>query len=311
MVSKFGQYWDPVVTRFSQHWRPHHRLSRLMHALTRISFAPWKNGQINWFIRRYGVDMSIAPFRDAAGYKNFNDFFTRHLVPGSRPICTDRHAVISPVDGTVSQIGEIVDGTLFQAKGLVCDVETLLGGSASRAQTFSEGSYATLYLSPRDYHRVHMPLRGELQQMIYVPGKLFSVSPRTTRTISNLFAQNERVIALFKTEFGPMAVVLVGAIFVGSIECVWAGTVTPRATRVIETWDYSGLPENRVVLDKGAELGRFNMGSTVILLFGPKMVTWDLEIVPNTSLRMGQRLGQRRNAHRAAHLQIARAHPSG
>lgn len=276
-----------------------------MFRLTRVTFGPWKNWQIRWFIRRYAVDMSIAAHQNSHDYTHFNEFFTRQLLPGARPINSDRHAIISPVDGTVSQIGEIVDGALFQAKGLVCDAQTLLGGHAERARAFAEGSYTTLYLSPRDYHRVHMPLRGELLEMIYIPGKLFSVSPRTTRTIPNLFARNERVIAIFKTDVGPMAVVLVGAIFVGNIETVWAGAVAPRSSGLIEMWDYGGLPENRVVLEKGAELGRFNMGSTVILLFGPQAVAWDLAVLPGTTLTLGQAIGRRRSATGTPVLHIA------
>lgn len=307
MTNRFQHFLDQATTCFSQYWRPHQPLSRLMHRLARIKFSPWKNWQIRWFIRRYAVDMTVTPRQNAEDYTHFNEFFTRPLLPGSRPVSTDRQAIVSPVDGTVSQIGEIVDGTLFQAKGLICDVQTLLGGNDNRARDFAEGSFATLYLSPRDYHRVHMPLRGELLEMIYIPGKLFSVSPRTTRTIPNLFARNERVVALFKTDLGPMAVVLVGAIFVGSIETVWAGTVAPRTAGVIETWDFSGLPENRVVLDKGAELGRFNMGSTVIILFGARSVSWDLDVLPDLFLTMGQAMGRRRGALGAPALHIAHA----
>lgn len=282
-----------MITALTQYTLPHHFLPRLMHKLTRAHWRPWKNWQIRWFLRRYGVDMSIAEVSDALSHPNFNSFFTRALQRTARPIDNAPNAVVSPVDGVVSEAGVIEGDQLLQAKGVYYSLTTLLGGSKERALPFLGGHFATLYLSPRDYHRIHMPLRGELEEMVYVPGDLFSVNPRTARTVPRLFARNERVITLFQTDCGPMAVVLVGAMFVANIETVWAGVVAPRGMREIITWGYRHRHADAppVVLEKGEEMGRFNMGSTVIVLFGPGAVDWTPELRAGHAVKMGQRVG--------------------
>ncbi len=289
MLNSFKDFAITLVTQYP--W-PHHALSRIMFALTRARFKLWKNWQIKWFIRRYQVDMSIVEQPDPKAYENFNHFFTRTLLPEARPVVSNPGEIASPVDGVVSQVGEIIDGQLLQAKGHAFDVDALLGGSRRRAAPFQGGHFATLYLSPKDYHRIHMPTSGELREMVHVPGRLFSVSPRTTRTIPNLFGRNERAVALFNTELGPMAMVLVGAMFVGSIETVWAGTMVPRRGKMVQVWDYTFRHKQNppIVLDRGEEMGRFNMGSTVIVLFGPGAIQWAPTIQPDAGVKMGHLL---------------------
>lgn len=287
-----SQFVDKIITLFSQRIWPQHALSRLMYFLTRATWAPWKNWQMRWFIDTYKVNMNEAVQSDYTRFSCFNEFFTRALKPEARPIAAAADALISPVDGHVSQIGHIVDGQLYQAKGATFSLETLLGGDPNRATAFDGGSFATVYLSPRDYHRIHMPMDGRLRQMIYVPGKLFSVSPRTTRAVPGLFARNERVVALFETAHGPLAVVLVGAVFVASMETTWAGVITPRERRGIEIWDYTSPHNPEVFLRKGDELGRFNMGSTVILALPKSTVEWHQELDAESPVQMGQQIGK-------------------
>lgn len=274
-----------------QHLLPHHLLSALMHRATRIRWRPWKDLLIRRAIDWYGVDMDLAQEPDPAAYEHFNAFFTRALKPEARPLDPAVDSVLCPADGILSQAGRIGDGRIFQAKGRDYGLLELLGGEAAWSDRFNGGEFATIYLSPRDYHRVHMPLDGKLSQMLHVPGRLFSVNPTTTRLVPRLFARNERVVCLFDTDAGPMAVILVGAIFVAGIDTVWAGTVTPAGRRV-GAWHY-GRESGPVALERGAEMGRFNMGSTVILLFGPDRVRWLGDLAPGTELRMGQRLGTR------------------
>ncbi len=270
---------------------PHHLLSRLMLAGTRVRLRAYKNWQINMVTRRFGVDLSEALEPDPDAYPDFNSFFTRALKPEARPVVSGTGDIACPVDGAVSQAGDIVDGEIIQAKGQRYSLETLLGGSAERAAPFVGGRFATLYLSPRDYHRIHMPLDGTLREMVHVPGRLFSVSPSTTRVVPNLFARNERVITLFDTAAGPMALVLVGAIFVGSVETLWHGVITPPRGKRLQHWQYNtSADEAAVSLARGAEMGRFNMGSTVIVLFGRDRVDWAPEIQPDATVRMGQLL---------------------
>ncbi len=268
---------------------PHHLLSQLMYWLTRSEWRPLKGLLINQVIRLYGVDMSIAAEQDPDSYPSFNHFFTRQLQPQTRPIARARSAVASPVDGAVSQAGKIEDGRIFQAKGHHFSLLELLGGDQEWADAFADGSFATIYLSPKDYHRIHIPLAGTLRRMLHVPGRLFSVSPSTVEAIPNLFSRNERVVNLFDTAAGPMAVIMVGAIFVASMDTVWAGTVTPSRLR-IRTWDYGKPSTATTRLKKGEEMGRFNMGSTVIVLFGKDAVKWADEMQPNTTLKMGQKI---------------------
>jgi phosphatidylserine decarboxylase len=272
---------------------PQHALSRLAFALARLEWRWWKRLQIRWFIRRYGVDMSIAREPDPEAYPHFNAFFTRALRPEARPVAPGEGTVVSPVDGTVSQAGIAAAGRLLQAKGHTYTLDALLGDGVL-ASEFRDGLYVTLYLAPRDYHRFHMPLTGRLRMMRYIPGALFSVNDSTARTIPGLFARNERLVTLFDTDAGPMAVVLVGAMLVAAMETVWShGVVTAGAQRLPRTWDY-GEEDAAVTLQRGAELGRFNMGSTVIVLFGPGRAVWTASLTPGAPVRMGQRLGERR-----------------
>ena len=277
----------------SQYLLPHHFLSSLMYRLTRVETPGFKNTLIRKFIDLYGVDMGEALEADPRRYRSFNDFFTRALQPGARPVNPETNAIVCPADGVLSQAGDIVDGYLFQAKGHDYALLELLGGDMAWSRRFEAGSFATIYLSPKDYHRVHMPYPGTLKKMIHVPGRLFSVNDTTTRRVPGLFARNERVICLFETDLGPMAVILVGAIFVASIETVWAGVITP-VSRQVSRWNYPpDQPEEPIQLDKGDELGRFNMGSTVILLFGKDRVEWLEQLGPGKTVKMGEILGSR------------------
>lgn len=270
---------------------PHHFLTGLVYRITRIEWPSFKNTLIRLVIRIYSVDMAGAAEPDPTRYRSFNDFFTRTLKPSTRPIAPDKDLIISPVDGSISQLGEIRDGAIFQAKGFDYSLLELLGGDHEWCELFEQGSFATLYLSPRDYHRVHMPCGGALKKMIHVPGRLFSVNDTTTRLVPRLFTRNERVISLFETDLGPMAVILVGALFVASIETVWAGTITP-VSRQPRSWEYPPKKREKTIkLAKGDEMGRFNMGSTVILLFGKGAVRWDDAHAPGQSVYMGERIG--------------------
>ncbi len=275
-----------------QYLLPHHLLSRLMHAIARVEMKGFKNTLIRRIIDWYKVDMDEALESDPTAYRSFNDFFTRALRPDARPVAEAATAIACPADGTLSQAGDIETGYLFQAKGHDYALLELLGGDPAMSQLFEEGSFATIYLSPRDYHRVHMPYSGKLKKMVHVPGRLFSVNETTCRKVPRLFARNERVISLFETDIGPMAVILVGAIFVASIDTVWAGSITPVHQRV-SSWDYP--PSGRakaITLDKGEEMGRFNMGSTVILLFGKDAVEWSEDFTTESTLRVGQAIGE-------------------
>ncbi|MEJ2343835.1 MAG: archaetidylserine decarboxylase [Gammaproteobacteria bacterium] len=278
-----------------QYLLPQHGISRLVHRLMRSQRMPAHKAFARWFVRRYGVDMSEALEPRIEAYPDFNSLFTRALRPGTRPTCEEPGGICCPVDGYLSQAGAILDTEIFQAKGRRYSLVQLLGGSAERAAPFVDGNFATLYLSPGDYHRVHMPMAGRLTEMVHVPGKLFSVSPACVRAIPGLFARNERVVSIFETgEAGPMAMVLVGAINVGSIETVWAGEVTPPRGRRIASHRYPAQGDQSVHLGRGEEMGRFNLGSTVILLFGPNRVRWEPGLEPERPLRLGQCLGRLR-----------------
>ena len=271
-----------------QYALPHHLLSHLMWRLTRLRIGWLKNFCITSFIRLFNVNMAEAAQPDPHAYPDFNHFFTRALAADARPLASDPGNLICPVDGTVSQLGRLEYETLFQAKGHHYSLSHLLADHTEAVQTFQDGSFATLYLSPRDYHRIHMPLDGTLHKMIYVPGRLFSVNPTTVNRVPDLFARNERVICLFDTEAGPMAMILVGAIFVASIDTVWHGTVTPPRGKTVQYWDYRQHP---VHLQQGEEMGRFNMGSTVILLFGKDAINLSDELQSDSHVQMGQLLG--------------------
>lgn len=269
---------------------PHHALSRLVGKLA-AARTPWlKNLLIRRFTRAFGVDLSEAVCESPDDYACFNDFFTRPLKPGARPLAASELAVLCPADGVISAIGSIDDDTLVQAKGRTYTVTALLGGDPSRSAQFRNGTFTTVYLSPKDYHRVHSPLAGTLREMIYVPGALWSVNQTTADNIDELFAVNERAVCIIDTEYGPMAVVLVGAMIVAAIETVWAGRVAP-AEGGLRVYDYRDQTPP-ILLRKGGELGRFLLGSTAIVLFGPGMVEWTLDLQNGPGVRMGQALGR-------------------
>jgi phosphatidylserine decarboxylase len=270
---------------------PHHLLSSGMHWLARNEWPPLKDLLIRAAIRVYDIDLDLAEEPDPARYRCFNDFFTRALRPEARPLAEDESSLLCPVDGTISQAGRIEDGRIFQAKGQSFSLFELLGGDPEWTKAFDDGSFATIYLSPRDYHRIHMPATGVLKKMLHVPGRLFSVSPSTTRVVPRLFSRNERLVNLFETDQGPMAVIMVGAIFVASMDTVWAGSVTPLSQKV-SRWDYTGAPPDPVSLEAGDEMGRFNMGSTVVLLFGKDAVSWSEGIRPGARVEMGQEIAR-------------------
>ncbi|MET0383495.1 MAG: archaetidylserine decarboxylase [Burkholderiaceae bacterium] len=246
-------------------------------------WGPLTTWIIRDFIARYGVDMAEAVEADAARYETFNAFFTRSLRPGARPIADAD--LICPVDGAISQFGSVAKQRIFQAKGHDFTTAALLGGDAALAQSFEDGSFATLYLSPRDYHRIHMPCDGRLTRMIHVPGALFSVNPTTARGVPGLFARNERVVCLFDGARGPWALVLVGATIVGSMETVWHGVVNPPRSPELREWRYDGRP---VELKKGDEMGRFLLGSTVVVLFPKSDLRFNGAWAPGRRIRLGE-----------------------
>jgi phosphatidylserine decarboxylase len=245
---------------------------------------------IQTFIHHFDVDMSEAAEPDPKSYATFNDFFVRQLRPGARTIDDASDALVCPADGRISQIGELNGDEIVQAKARSFSALSLLGGSAQRSAPFEGGRFCTIYLSPRDYHRVHMPCAGALSEMVHVPGRLFTVAPFATRTVPDLFARNERVAALFQTDTGPIAVVLVGAINVAAVETVWAGLITPPKGKEIRVTQYRDV-QSPLHIGRGEEMGRFNMGSTVILLFPPGTVAWDERLGEESPVRMGERIG--------------------
>jgi phosphatidylserine decarboxylase len=274
----------------SQYLLPHHLLSRLAGCVAECRSRWFKDAFTRWFAKRYNVDMSQAQVEDLSAYENFNAFFTRALKPDARPLDPTPGAILCPADGAISQLGTIEHGRIFQAKGHSFSVLELLGGDSENAAPFMGGKFATIYLSPRDYHRVHMPLAGTLREMIYVPGRIFSVNQTTAENVPELFARNERVVCIFDTERGPMAMVLVGAMIVASIETVWAGLVTPPK-RELKTFRYDAAARAPIHLEKGAEMGRFKLGSTVVMLFGPEQVKWAHHLANLSPVSMGQGLG--------------------
>ena len=274
----------------SQYVTPQLAVSRLAGRLADSESTPaLKNRVIKWFIGRYGVNMSEAAEPDFTAYPTFNAFFTRALKPGARTIDPAPETLTSPVDGAISQIGQISTDRVFQAKGQSFSLTELLGGDDERAEPFREGEFATIYLSPKDYHRIHMPMAGTLKEMVYVPGKLFSVNPVTAENVPNLFARNERVACLFDTDAGPMAMVLVGAMIVGSVETTWGGVVAPNSGKVTQ-WQYSG--EDAVRFEKGQEMGRFRLGSTVVLVMPRGAVKWQPNQVAEKTVQLGEAFGK-------------------
>lgn len=273
-----------------QHLIPQHGLSRAAGWLASTDNKLLKNTFINWFVKRYNVDMSLAAEENPLAYNCFNDFFTRALKPGARPIHSATDAIVCPADGAISQLGKIVDGRIFQAKGQSYTALELLGGDETLAAEFADGSFATVYLSPRDYHRVHMPYSGKLRAMVSIPGELFSVNTVTAENVPRLFARNERAVAIFDTDIGPMAVVLVGAMIVAGIETVWDGQIAPFASRDIATSLY---PYQNITLIKGDEMGRFKLGSTAIVLFAKDKILWDEKFSAGTPTKMGEQMGKK------------------
>jgi phosphatidylserine decarboxylase len=270
-----------------QYVMPKHFVSRMVGKLAAAKAGALTTTLIKLFIKQYKIDMSEAQYSDPAHYKTFNEFFTRPLKDGVRPLTTDSDIIAHPVDGAISQLGLIVEGQLIQAKGHNYSLQALLGGSEQDTAPFLGGDFATIYLAPKDYHRIHMPIDGTLSKMIYVPGDLFSVNPLTAQNVPNLFARNERVVAIFDTEIGPLAMVLVGATIVASIETIWAGTVTPPAGKDVFSWNYPTSGDNAITLKKGEEMGRFKLGSTVILAWGADKADILDDQKPGTVTRMG------------------------
>jgi phosphatidylserine decarboxylase len=242
---------------------------------------------IRRFVARYNVNMGEAANPDVASYASFNDFFTRALRPDARPMA--RADLICPVDGAISQFGSIENDQVFQAKGHRYSTTALVGGDAGLAARFDHGHFATLYLSPRDYHRIHMPCAGRLTRMVHVPGDLFSVNPVTARGVPGLFARNERVVCVFEGEHGPFVLVLVGATIVGSMATVWHGQVNPPRTGQLRTWDYA---PDQVSLQQGEEMGRFLLGSTVVMLFPTGPLRFNTEWAPARPIRLGEAMAQ-------------------
>lgn len=267
---------------------PHQLLSRIVYYATRWTWRPWKRLLIGTLSRIYKIDLSQALNPDPESYPSFNAFFTRALKPDARPIESAGDTLVCPADGAISQIGRIRDGRIVQAKGMDYSVAELLGGRDEDAAAFTGGGFATVYLSPRDYHRVHAPFAGRLVRAIHVPGRLFSVAPWTTESIPRLFARNERLALIFETGRGPLAVVLVGAIFVSSIETVFDGEVTPPYADKVRVREYTGTNAPR--FDIGAELGRFNMGSTAIVLTAAGFGDWTSTLTEGCRVQMGQRM---------------------
>lgn len=275
-----------------QYLLPQHTLSRTVYFLARWKLPVWKNVLIQLFIRIFNVNMAEAEVNEPEKYSSFNEFFTRRLKADARPIDNNTSTIISPVDGYLSEFGDITGNSLIQAKGMAYTLDRLLSGNTGLVKQFQNGRFATLYLSPKNYHRIHMPCKGQLQQMIYIPGRLFAVNSHTTRVVDHLFGRNERAVIIYATDLGPLAMIMVGAIFVGNMETVWSGEINNPYPKQIQTDHYASLARP-IALDKGEEMGRFNMGSTVILLFEKNALEWDATLVRGQEIRMGETLGNR------------------
>ncbi|WP_286267914.1 archaetidylserine decarboxylase [Thalassotalea atypica] len=267
---------------------PKHALSRLVGKFAAAEAGWFTTQAISWFIKAYDINMDEAKLKKATDFNTFNDFFTRELEDGARTINNNEMTLCYPVDGKISQQGDIEAGKLIQAKGFDYSLTTLLGGDEQTAKPFEDGKFSCIYLAPKDYHRIHMPITGTLREMIYVPGDLFSVNPLTANNVPNLFARNERVVTIFDTANGPMAMVLVGATIVASIETVWAGTITPPAGKDVFRWHYPASGIDAITLQKGDEMGRFKLGSTVVTTFAKNMVEFNETAGPETVTRLGK-----------------------
>jgi phosphatidylserine decarboxylase len=268
---------------------PKHAISRLVGKLAAAKMGWLTTKLISLFIKAYDINMSEAKLKKASDFDTFNNFFTRELEDDARTIHQDDSTICYPVDGAISQQGDIVDGQLIQAKGFNYSLISLLGGDVKTATPFEGGKFSCIYLAPKDYHRIHMPVAATLREMIYVPGELFSVNPLTANNVPDLFARNERVVAIFDTEFGELAMVLVGATIVASIETTWAGTVTPPAGKDIFRWQYPADGNDAITFKKGDEMGRFKLGSTVVSAFAPSMLKeFEPSAGPGTVTRLGE-----------------------
>ncbi|TBR38876.1 MULTISPECIES: archaetidylserine decarboxylase [Dyella] len=270
-----------------QYILPHRALSRVVYWATRWTFAPWKNFLISQIVRRYNVDMTQAAQPDPLAYQHFNAFFTRKLRPNARQADANPSTLLCPADGKISQSGPIVEGRIFQAKGQEYTAAELLGGDEAAAAPYKNGRFATVYLSPRDYHRVHMPMTGTLKETVHVPGRIFSVAPFAVEAIPRLFARNERLVCHFEGPHGPFVVVMVGAILVSSVATVWDGLVIPPYASSIRRKSFAG---QNITLERFAEMARFNMGSTVIMLLPDGMADLDA-LAPQQAVLVGQKLG--------------------
>ena len=271
-----------------QYLMPKQALTLLAGQLASARLGGLTTSVIRWFVSRYNVNMAEAADPDIANYASFNDFFTRALKPGARPLAAAD--LICPVDGAISQFGPIAKDQIFQAKGHTYSTTALLGGDATQAARFDDGHFATLYLSPRDYHRIHMPCAGELTRMVHVPGDLFSVNPTTARGVPGLFARNERVVCFFESAQGPFGLVLVGATIVGSMATVWHGQVNPPRTGVLRHWDYA---KGQVRLQQGEEMGRFLLGSTVVMLFPKGPLRFNPQWASARAIQLGESMADR------------------
>jgi len=271
-----------------QYAMPKHAISRLVGKLAAAKMGWLTTKLIDIFIKAYDINMSEAKLKNADNFATFNDFFTRELEEGARPIDQNADTLCYPVDGAISQQGDIVEGKLIQAKGFDYSLTSLLGGDARTAAPFQQGKFSCIYLAPKDYHRIHMPMAATLREMIYIPGELFSVNPLTANNVPDLFARNERVVTIFDTEHGALAMVLVGATIVASIETTWAGTITPPAGKDIFRWQYPATGVDAITFKKGDEMGRFKLGSTVVSAFAPNMIEFAPNAGPETVTRLGQ-----------------------
>jgi phosphatidylserine decarboxylase len=278
---------EDFKTMLPQHLLPKRLLTELAGAVARAEGGAMTTAMIRRFAARYGVNMAEAANPDPASYKSFNEFFTRSLKDGARPLA--EATWICPVDGAISAFGPVIKDQVFQAKGHGYSTRTLVGGAARRAAPNENGHFATLYLSPKDYHRIHMPVTGRLTRMVYVPGSLYSVNPATARALPGLFARNERVVCCFDTARGPFVLVLVGATIVGSMATVWHGVVNPPRSRDVREWRYE---DQSLVLQQGAEMGRFLLGSTVVMLWPKQSLVFNPEWAPARTIRLGEVMAQ-------------------
>ncbi|MFC3852121.1 archaetidylserine decarboxylase [Salinispirillum marinum] len=268
---------------------PQHALSRLVGKVAHSERAWLAQPVMRWFAKKYQVNMSEAAEPELRTYKSFNAFFTRALRDGARPFTPDSQILICPVDGAISQSRPIAEGRIFQAKGHDFSTQALLGRSSDQPTEYDHGLFSTIYLSPKDYHRIHLPCAGKLTRMTYIPGQLFSVNPATTERVDGLFARNERVVCEFDTEHGSLAMVLVGAMIVASIATVWAGTVAPGANEV-RTWHYGA---DAPTFKQGDEIGRFLLGSTVVVLTEDHGWQWQADMQAGQTVRLGQTMAKR------------------